>query len=310
MPVNPFEPTLVVMAAGMGSRFGSAKQLAGVGPYGETILDYSIFDAHLAGFKKVVFVIREAALRSFMAGVGARFADFVEIQYAFQEVDNLPFTLCEREIREKPWGTAHAVWCAKPYVSGPFAVINADDFYGADAFQQMFTFLISVTHNMGEYAMVAYSLDQTLSDYGAVSRGICSVSTENQLICVTEHTRLQHAPTGVDSVDSTGNVTPIDPKTLVSMNFWGFSLDFMQAAEDYFVNFHNASNDHAKGECYLPYAVSSVMERHEATVAVLVASGRWFGLTYIEDRPEVVTMLQDLHMRGTYPSPLINRGML
>lgn len=310
MPINPFEPTLVVMAAGMGSRFGSAKQLAEVGPYSETILDYSIFDAHLAGFKKVVFVIRQAALITFMAGVGARFAEYVEIQYAFQEVDNLPITLIERKARDKPWGTAHAVWCAKPYVSGPFAVINADDFYGADAFQQMFTFLVSVTNNMGHYAMVAYSLDQTLSDYGAVSRGVCSVNTENQLICVTEHPRLQHGPTAVESVDGSGNVTQIDPKTLVSMNFWGFSLDFMQAAEDFFVNFYNASSDHAQGECYLPYAVSSVMERHEATVEVIRASGRWFGLTYLEDRSEVVTMLQDLHMGGAYPSPLINRGLL
>lgn len=298
-------PTLVVMAAGMGSRFGGTKQLAGVGPNGETILDYSVHDAISAGFRKVVFVIREAFADAFVQGIGTRYRHLINVAYAYQELDNLPSGCLPASDRTKPWGTAHAVWCASSEVDGPFAVINADDFYGRDAFVQMVAYLTSVGTCTGTYAMVGFAVDGTLSPHGSVSRGVCQVDASGNLIEVTEHTDLVRSESGVLSTfaDGTSCFLPLD--TLVSMNFWGFTADFMDQCEAYFTKFYSENQTSAKAECYLPSAVTYLMQMGHATVKVLGTSGQWFGLTYPDDRDTVVDALLEFTRQGIYPSPLV-----
>lgn len=297
-------PTLVVMAAGMGSRFGGTKQLAGVGPNGETILDYSVHDAIQAGFGKVVFVIRKAFADAFEQGIGARYRHRINIAYVYQELDNLPSGCLPPSGRTKPWGTAHAVWCARPEVDGPFAVINADDFYGRDAFVQMAAYLGSIESKVGAYAMVAFEIDATLSPFGSVSRGVCRVDGEGNLIDVTEHTDLTRSENGVLSNLADGSTTQFPLDTLVSMNFWGFSHDFLEHCESYFCSFFADNNASLKAECYLPAAVTHQMTVGKATVRVLRSFGKWFGLTYPEDRTEVIEALATFTAQGVYPSPL------
>ena len=302
-------PTLVVMAAGMGSRFGGTKQLAGVGPNGETILDYSVHDAISAGFGKVVFVIRKAFADAFEHGIGARYSHLIDVAYVYQELDNLPAGCTPDLARTKPWGTAHAVWCACPEVASPFAVINADDFYGRDAFVQMADYLIAVGTQSGTYAMVAFDVEGTLSPYGSVSRGVCKVDDCGNLIEVTEHTALTRSDVGVVSTfaDASKERLPFD--TLVSMNFWGFTPDFLQHTEDFFLQFYSANHASSKDECYLPSAVTHLMVSGAATVKVLGTSGRWFGLTYPEDRDAVVDALASYTNQGVYPSPLVGEAL-
>lgn len=298
-------PTLVVMAAGMGSRFGGTKQLAGVGPNGETILDYSVYDALSAGFGKVVFVIREAFADAFKQGIGGRYSHLIDVAYAYQELDNLPSGCEPASERTKPWGTAHAVWCARPEVNGAFAVINADDFYGRDAFSQMATYLESVGTKPGSYAMVGFAVDGTLSPNGSVSRGVCQVDASGNLIEVTEHTDLVRSDAGVVSTFADGTTQLLPLETLVSMNFWGFTADFMDQCEIYFAKFYSENQTSAKAECYLPSAVTHLMQTGKATVKVLGTSGQWFGLTYPDDRGAVVDALSDFTCQGIYPSPLV-----
>ena len=302
-------PTLVVMAAGMGSRFGGTKQLAGVGPNGETILDYSVHDAISAGFGKVVFVIRKAFADAFEHGIGARYSHLIDVAYVYQELDNLPAGCTPDPDRTKPWGTAHAVWCACPEVASPFAVINADDFYGRDAFVQMADYLIAVGTQSGTYAMVAFDVEGTLSPYGSVSRGVCKVDDCGNLIEVTEHTALTRSDVGVVSTfaDASKERLPFD--TLVSMNFWGFTPDFLQHTDDFFLQFYSANHASPKAECYLPSAVTHLMQSGAATVKVLGTSGRWFGLTYPEDRDAVVSALAAYTEQGIYPSPLVGEAL-
>lgn len=298
-------PTLVVMAAGMGSRFGGTKQLAGVGPSGETILDYSVHDAISAGFDKVVFVIRKAFSSAFEEGIGARYSKHIQVAYVYQELDNLPTGCTAASERTKPWGTAHAVWCAKPEVDGPFAVINADDFYGRDAFIQMAEYLKTVDKQSGKYAMVAFEVDGTLSPHGSVSRGVCQVDETGNLINVTEHTALTRCDSGVLSTFADASTQLLSLDTLVSMNFWGFTPDFLEQCEAYFAQFYAENQASLKAECYLPSAVTHQMETGVATVKVLGTSGRWFGLTYPDDRDEVVSALADFTSQGIYTSPLV-----
>jgi NDP-sugar pyrophosphorylase family protein len=301
-------PTLVVMAAGMGSRFGGTKQLAGVGPNGETILDYSVHDAISAGFGKVVFVIRKAFADAFEHGVGARYSHLIEVTYVYQELDNLPSWCTPNSDRTKPWGTAHAVWCARPEVSSPFAVINADDFYGQDAFAQMAAYLSAVGTEAGKYAMVAFEVDGTLSPFGSVSRGVCKVDDSGNLIEVTEHTALTRSGGGVVSTFTDASTALLSFDTLVSMNFWGFTPDFLQHAEDFFLQFYAGNHASPKAECYLPSAVTHLMVSGAATVKVLGTSGRWFGLTYPGDRDAVVDALASYTNQGVYPSPLVGEA--
>lgn len=298
-------PTLVVMAAGMGSRFGGTKQLAGVGPSGETILDYSVYDAISAGFGKVVFVIRRAFAAAFEQGIGERYRRHIDVAYVYQELDNLPVGCSPTDDRTKPWGTAHAVWCARPEITGPFAVINADDFYGRDAFSKMAAYLRSVGDGIGRYAMVAFKVDGTLSPHGSVSRGVCNVDESGNLLEVTEHTDLVRSDAGVVSTFSDGTTQILSLDTLVSMNFWGFTVDFLDRCEAYFRSFYDENRLSSKSECYLPSAVTNEMLADRATVRVLGTSGQWFGLTYPEDREAVIVALTEFVHRREYPSPLI-----
>lgn len=284
------ELTLVVLAAGMGSRYGGLKQLDPVGPAGEIILDYSVSDALRSGFTKVVFVIRREMLQLFRETVGSRYEEKVAVEYAFQELEPLPGGRVSPAGRTKPWGTGHAVLVAASVVRGPFAVINADDYYGPSGFGDLADFLR--TAETGHYAMVGYRLEKTLSDHGTVSRGICRADEKGFLIEITERTAIAPTPEGIIAQgDSPVKLTGSEP---TSMNFWGFTPDIFLHLERLFEEFLEEHGEDQKAEFYLPAAVSSLIASGEATVRLLNSSDPWFGLTYPEDRPLVVKALGDL----------------
>lgn len=291
MSPEPVAPTLVVLAAGMGSRYGGLKQLDPVGPRGEIILDYSVRDAFAAGFGKVVFVIRREMAELFRQTVGARYEGTVEVAYAFQELEPLPGGRVSPPGRTKPWGTGQAVLSAASAVREPFAVINADDYYGPSGFQVLSGFLSGKRE--GHYAMVGYRLDRTLSENGSVSRGICSVDGEGMLLQITERTSITRGADGV--IMAEGNpplaLTGEEP---VSMNFWGFTPDLFARMERLFEEFLEEKGDNPKAEFYLPAAVSSLIVAGESIVTVLDTPDSWYGLTYPEDKPAVVEALASL----------------
>ncbi len=287
--------TLLVLAAGMGSRYGGMKQIDPVGPHGETILDYSVFDALRAGFSRVVFVIRRDFEAVFREQIGKKYAGKIEVGYAFQSVDALPAGFVVPPGREKPWGTGHATWCARELISTPFAVINADDFYGADAFRVLAGFFRRAAPN--EAAMVGYTLANTLSESGAVSRGVCDVDRAGRLLSVTERTGIIAADVGPQRIYS--------PDTIVSMNCWGFSPAFFaQLAEEWVAFLRQAALPPAQPEFYLPAAVSHLVGRGRLLVDVLPTSAAWCGVTYREDKPRVVAALRTLVDAGLYPARL------
>jgi UTP-glucose-1-phosphate uridylyltransferase len=281
------ELTLVVLAAGMGSRYGGLKQLEPVGPSGEIILDYSVSDAIKAGFNKVVFVIRRGMLELFRDTVGSRYEGLMTVEYAFQELEPLPGGRVSPPGREKPWGTGHAVLAARSVVRGPFGVINADDYYGPSGFGELAVFLQSATS--GKYVMVGYRLDQTLSDNGSVSRGICRADNHGYLISITERTAISRTARGIMAE---GNPPiQLEGSEPTSMNFWGFTPDLFDHLEWLFDEFLEEIGNDLKAEFYLPAAVSSLIGTGDATVRLLSSSDPWFGLTYPEDRPVVVEAL-------------------
>ncbi len=286
--------SLVVLAAGMGSRYGGLKQLESVGPAGEILLDYSVADAMRAGFTKVVFVIRREMLDLFRETVGVRYEGKIEVEYAFQELEPLPGGRVSPPGRTKPWGTGHAVLAAALLLRTPFAVINADDYYGATGFVELSTFLKSAASS--DYAMVGYRLEKTLSDHGTVSRGICRADEAGYLIDITEQTSIARTPSGIVAE---GNppvlLTGAEP---TSMNFWGLMPDFLEKLERLFEEFLEEKGDDLKAEFYLPAAVSSLIGTHEATVRLLHSSDPWLGLTYPEDRPLVVDALAKIKSVG------------
>ena len=281
------ELTLVVLAAGMGSRYGGLKQLDPVGPSGEIILDYSVSDALKAGFTKVVFVIRRGMLDLFRDTVGSRYEGKLLVEYAFQELEPLPGGRVSPPGREKPWGTGHAVLAARMVVTGSFAVINADDYYGPSGFRELAAYLKSSTN--GHYAMVGYRLDRTLSDYGTVSRGICRADYQGYLIDITERTAIARRPRGI--VAEGNPPVQLEGSEPTSMNFWGFTSDLFDHLERLFDEFLEERGSDLKTEFYLPAAVSSLIASGEATVRLLHSQDPWFGLTYPEDRPHVVKAL-------------------
>jgi hypothetical protein len=284
-------PALVVLAAGMGSRYGGLKQLDPVGPHGEIILDYSVRDAIAAGFGKVVFVIRREMAELFRDTVGARYEGTVEVAYAFQELDALPGGRVSPPGRTKPWGTAHAVLCAAGIVREPFAVINADDYYGPSGFLSIAGFLSRPYHRA--YAMIGYRLDQTLSEHGSVSRGVCRVNDEGLLLSIEERTAIARDAEG--HIIAEGNPPLVlTGEELISMNFWGFAPDLFEGLERLFEEFLDEKATDSKAECYLPAAVGRLIQDREATVTVLSSSDAWIGLTYPEDRPAVVAALAAL----------------
>jgi hypothetical protein len=290
--------TLLVLAAGIGSRYGGLKQIDPVGPSGETVLDYAVYDALRAGFGRVVFVIRRDFEAVFRDKIGAKYAGRIEVDYAFQSPDALPPGFAAPAGREKPWGTGHAVWCARERVPGDFAVINADDFYGADSFAQLARFFAAAPAGAPgphRFAMIGFRLANTLSEHGTVARGVCATAG-GVLRSVVEETGIAPADVGAGKKFSGGEI--------VSMNCWGFTPALFPALERQFGGFLAAHGGDPKAEFYLPAAVSALIGRGEATVQVLPTAAAWFGVTYREDKPRVEAAIAELVGRGAYPAKL------
>lgn len=284
--------TLLVLAAGMGSRYGGLKQLDKMGPNGETIMDYSVRYALESGFNKVVFVIRSIMEEDFKQYVLPRYTDKIEVQYVFQELTMLPEGFSVNPERQKPYGTAHAILVAKDAVKEPFAVINADDFYGKEAFRVMANFLLNEPASVpSTYAMVGYRLDKTLSKNGTVSRGVCSTNSEGYLTTIVENRKLGYTDKGIENIEE-GLYGLYQGDEPVSMNFWGFTPDFFDCLNDLFVDFLNKNQDNIKAEYPIPDVISYLMNNNKAQIKVLKCDAEWFGVTYKEDRPDVVERLK------------------
>lgn len=301
------KPTLVVLAAGMGSRYGSLKQMDGVGPNNEAIIDYSIYDALQAGFGKVVFVIRHQFEQEFKEVFSKEhFGGKIDVEFVFQELDYLPEGFSVPQGRVKPWGTCHAVMMAAPVVDGPFAVINADDFYGREAYMVLADYLRQVEGTQGNYSMVGYNLRNTLSDYGTVSRGECTVDDAQNLVSIVERTAIERKDSGVVIYKDELGEHPIDQDTTVSMNLFGFTPDFFTKSEELFKEFlSNRENmENPKAEFFIPLCVNTLITQKRVTLKVLTSQAKWFGVTYKEDRKEVVERIAQLIDNGIYPSKL------
>ncbi|MGN1246996.1 MAG: NDP-sugar synthase [Paludibacteraceae bacterium] len=297
------KPTLFVLAAGMGSRYGGLKQIDGLGPSGETIMDYSVYDALRAGFGKVVFVIRKDFEEAFREVVISKYADKVPCEVCFQSVDSVPEGCTYNPERTKPWGTNHAVLMAKDLIKEPFAVINADDFYGRESFQVLADYLKSVEGTTGKYCMVGYRVANTLSENGSVSRGVCATDENGYLTDVVERTKIEKVGDKIiyteDGVD-----TEIAPNSPVSMNMWGFTPEYFGYVEKAFVEFLKKRGQELKSEFYIPTLVNDMIRNGEATCKVLDTTSKWFGVTYAEDRPQVVMKINNLVKEGVYPEKL------
>jgi len=302
------EPILVIMAAGMGSRYGGLKQIDPVDPQGHIIMDFSVYDAMKAGFKKFVFVIKKQIEEDFKAVIGDRIEKVAEVHYAFQEMDKIPPVIDVPADRVKPWGTGHAILCCKEFLDAPFAVINADDFYGRDAFVQLYNYLkdVSETDPMN-ISMVGYVLENTLTDHGHVARGVCRVSEEGYLEKIDERTMIQKIDGQAHfSEDGGETFTAVSNTATVSMNMWGFPLAYLRALEVKFPEFlkKTVKENPLKGEFYLPVVVDELLSEKKATVKVLRSTDKWFGVTYKEDKPGVETGIQQLKDAGAYPEKL------
>ena len=296
------KPTLLILAAGMGSRYGGVKQIDKVGPSGESIIDYSVFDAIRAGFSKVVFVVNPNIINDFKIIYEPRLKGKIETCYVLQEIENIPDGIQFNPNRIKPWGTAHAVLVAKDEINEPFAVINADDFYGKEAYETIAEFLVKNSNQSRTYAMVGYKLENTLSDFGSVSRGVCDI--ENKLLTdVTEHTSIVRKKEEIIFEDE-GRKVKIDKDTIVSMNFWGFTPDFFKQTEKEFKDFIVKNASQLKAEFYIPFMVNKIIKNKEATVEVLKSDAHWFGVTYKEDKPVTIEKIKQLVHQGLYPKNL------
>jgi len=298
------KPTLFVLAAGMGSRYGGLKQLDGLGPNGETIMDYSIYDAMKAGFGKIVFVIRSSFEQDFKTVVINKFKNLIDTDIVFQEISNVPEGSSYNQDREKPWGTNHAVLMGKDVIHEPFAVINADDFYGQESFSILADFLRSVEGKKNEYCMVGYHVGNTLSESGAVSRGICVVDENGLLQNVVERTHIEEKGGTINYLNEKNEEVTIPANTPVSMNMWGFTPDYFEYSEQYFKEFLLENGQKLKSEYYIPLAVNNLIVENKATCKVLDTPSKWFGVTYAEDRPQVVLKINELIRKGVYPEKL------
>ena len=297
------KPTLFILAAGMGSRYGGLKQMDGLGPNGEAILDYSVYDALRAGFGKIVFVIRKDFEEDFRRVVLSKYEGQVQCELCFQSVDKVPEGATYNPERTKPWGTNHAVLMGRDLIHEPFAVINADDFYGKESYQVLADFLRSVEGKKGQYCMVGYRVCNTLSENGSVSRGVCTTDAEGHLTDVVERTQIEDKNgTIVFTVD--GVDTPLDPHTPVSMNMWGFTPEYFDYSEEAFRIFLAERGQELKSEYYIPSLVNELITSGKATCKVLDTTSKWFGVTYAEDRPQVVMKINQLIKEGVYPAKL------
>ena len=298
------KPTLFILAAGMGSRYGGLKQLDGLGPNGETIMDYSVFDAIRAGFGKVVFVIRKDFEADFREKILSKYEGVVPVDVVFQAIDKLPEGYTCPADRTKPWGTNHAVLMGKDAIKEPFAVINADDFYGRDAFEVIAKELMRPRARKGDYCMVGFRVGNTMTENGSVARGVCE-NKDGFLSSVVERTAISYDPEHrIVFTDENGQVQTLEPNTPVSMNMWGFTPDYFDFSEREFVKFLDHDLNTPKAEFFIPLCIDTLINSGEATVKVLDTDSKWFGVTYSADRPAVVEKFAQLAADGEYPTPL------
>lgn len=296
------KPTLFVLAAGMGSRYGGLKQLDGLGPHGETIMDYSIYDAIRSGFGKVVFVIRHDFEADFRSKILSKYENHIPTEVVFQSINDLPEGYTCPEGRTKPWGTNHALLMGRNVIKEPFAIINADDFYGQDSFRVMAEQLSKATGE-NEYCMVGFRIGNTMSRSGTVARGICETK-DGYLTGVVERTAIGYKGEEICFTDENGVEQTLAPETPVSMNLWGFTPDYFKYSEDYFKRFLDANKDNLKAEFYVPLLINELVTTGKAKVKVLDTTSKWFGVTYAADRPAVVEKFAELHASGEYPEKM------
>ena len=303
------KPILVIMAAGMGSRYGGLKQMDPIGPNGELILDYSLFDARRAGFERAIIIIKRENEKDFREVLGDRVSRHMRVDYAYQELNDLPAGSTAPNGRGKPWGTGHAVLSARGLVDAPFCAINADDYYGAHAFELCYRHLSSLRDD-GDIAMVGYLLKNTLSETGYVARGVCELDAANQLVDLTERTHIISSVDGPLMTEDGKTYTRLSPDTVVSMNMWGFPADMMKRLGDSFPRFLEKAlaENPLKAEFFLPTAVDGELRAGRATVTVHTTPDKWYGVTYREDKPQVTAALQKMTEDGHYPTPLWPRG--
>ena len=298
------KPTLLVLAAGLGSRYGGLKQLDGLGPNEETIMDYSIYDAVKAGFGKIVFVIRKSFEKEFKEKVAKKYEHLIKIEIVFQELDNLPEGFELNPERVKPWGTNHALMMGKEVINEPFAVINADDFYGRDSYKVICEFLSKLENSKNLYCMVGYRVGNTLSESGTVARGVCETDADGNLTGIVERTQVKRIDGSVKYKDENGEWISIPDNKPVSMNMFGFTPDFFDYSDDSFVDFLKENEEVLNAEYFIPTVVNDLIIKGKSTVKVLNTASQWFGVTYQEDRPWVVQKFKELVDSGEYPSPL------
>ena len=307
------KPTLLVLAAGMGSRYGGLKQMDGLGPNGETIIDYSIYDAVEAGFGKVVYIVREHFKEQMEAHVKERYSNVkctdgepLQFEFVTQELNKIPSQFTLNPEREKPWGTAHAVLMAKDVIKEPFAVINGDDYYGKESFKVLGDWLRANEGKSGEYALVGFELENTLSESGSVSRGIGTADATGYLTSVVEHHKIAKAEDGKIYGDNneTGETVTLEAKSLCSMNMWGFTPDYFEKSEGIFTAFLEKNIGELKAEFYIPFVIDSIIKQGIGRCELLSTPSRWFGVTFKEDRPGVVAKFQEFADKGVYPTPL------
>lgn len=303
------KPVLVIMAAGMGSRYGGLKQIDPIDEQGNKIIDFSIYDAVQAGFETVVFIIKKAIEKEFKENIGDRLKDHVNVKYVYQELDKLPEGYGIPEDRVKPWGTGHAILCCQEVIDGPFAVINADDYYGKTAFQAIYNQLTRVSddENKYQYAMVGYELYNTLTENGHVARGVCTVNEDGKLLNIHERTRIEkHGEIAEFTEDDGNSWTELSEETLVSMNLWGFTESILKELSYRFISFldRELTQNPVKCEYFLPFVVDELLKEGKAEVSVLKSSDRWYGVTYKEDKENVVKAIGKLKQSGLYPDIL------
>ena len=297
------KPTLFILAAGMGSRYGGLKQLDGLGPSGETIMDYSVYDALRAGFGKIVFVIRKDFEQEFREKIISKYEGHVPVEVVFQSIDKIPAGFTPNPERKKPWGTNHAVLMGKDAIKEPFGVINADDYYGADSFRILGDFLRSVENKKNCYCMIGFNIENTLSENGGVSRGLCEVDANGNLTGVKECHGIERKYGELIQVVE-GEEVPFPEDANVSMNMWGFTPDYFDYSEKAFVKFLNESQNELKAEFYIPTVVNDLIQNGQIELKVLETPSKWFGVTYAADRPATVAQFQKLVDEGLYPTPL------
>lgn len=301
------KPVLVIMAAGMGSRYGGLKQIDPIDEQGQIIMDYSIYDAKLAGFEKVVFIIKEENEQDFREAIGNRLSESIEVVYVHQDIQNIPDGFTVPEERKKPWGTGHAILSCIEKVDGPFAVINADDYYGRDAFKVIYDFL--ATHEDDDkyrYTMVGYELENTVTENGQVSRGVCETNDKGQLISIVERTRIEKRKEEIAYTEDGDTWYTLLPTAIVSMNMWGFSQSMLVELKNRFADFlgKNIQENPMKCEYFLPSVVSDLLEEEKATVEMLTSKDKWYGVTYKEDKPVIEAAVKAMKKEGKYPAKL------